>query len=174
MNFEPLLEPICGPLGSVAPAPGPVRPVIQMAEIIMMLSSFSLSDETNENEAHLNSSLWISFQKSSHRGYHRNLGKWKISGKVKKVGVSFWQLISLHCIFVSFDVTLNLNWVCFTFKLSLSLIFVFFAFLWDVVYSLYFQSCLHMGHWCWVCWVPSHFSMQWMWKQWVHSPQTWK
>ena len=42
------------------------------------------------------------------------------------------------------------------------------------IYSLNFQSCLHMGHWCWVCWVPSHFMMQWMWKQWLHWPQTWE
>ena len=37
---------------------------------------------------------------------------------------------------------------------------------------MYFQSCLHMGHWCEVCCVDSHFSMQWMWKQWLHSPHT--
>ena len=33
------------------------------------------------------------------------------------------------------------------------------------IHSLNFHSCLHMGHWCWVCWVPNHFMMQWMWKQ---------
>jgi hypothetical protein len=41
-----------------------------------------------------------------------------------------------------------------------------------VVYSLNFQSCRHMGHWCCVCWVPNHFMMQWMWKQWLHWPHT--
>ncbi len=40
-------------------------------------------------------------------------------------------------------------------------------------YTLNFHSCLHIGHcWfiCWACW--SHFSIQWIWKQWEHSPQT--
>ena len=41
-----------------------------------------------------------------------------------------------------------------------------------LLYSLNFHSCLHMGQRCWVCWVPSHFMMQWMWKQWLHWPHT--
>ncbi|CAH1646792.1 unnamed protein product [Spodoptera littoralis] len=36
---------------------------------------------------------------------------------------------------------------------------------------LNFQSCLHMGHCCWG-WECSHFTMQWMWKQWEQVPHT--
>ena len=54
----------------------------------------------------------------------------------------------------------------------LQVIFTFFSL--PKIYSLNFQSCLHMGHWCWVCWVPSHFMIQWMWKQWLHWPHTWE
>ena len=37
---------------------------------------------------------------------------------------------------------------------------------------LNFQSWRHMGHNWLTCWEFSHLTMQWMWKQWEHSPQT--
>lgn len=42
----------------------------------------------------------------------------------------------------------------------------------SLVYLLLnFQSCLHIGHCCCGCeW--SHFTIQWMWKQCEHAPQT--
>lgn len=36
---------------------------------------------------------------------------------------------------------------------------------------LNFQSCLHIGHCCWGC-ECNHFTIQCMWKQWEHAPQT--
>lgn len=39
-------------------------------------------------------------------------------------------------------------------------------------HSLNFQSCRHIGHSWFTCWELSHFTIQWIWKQWEHSPQT--
>ena len=48
----------------------------------------------------------------------------------------------------------------------LSLIYIYYS------YSLNFQSWRHMGHSWLTCCEFSHFTMQWMWKQCEHSPQT--
>lgn len=37
---------------------------------------------------------------------------------------------------------------------------------------LNFQSCRHIGHSWLTCWEFSHLTIQWMWKQCEHSPQT--
>lgn len=38
--------------------------------------------------------------------------------------------------------------------------------------SLNFHCWRHMGHNCWFNWEFIHLTMQCMWKQWVHAPQT--